>query len=241
MLKEERYDKILEILEKENYCTAQRLSSMLYVSLPTMRRDLAEMHRRNLIIRSHGGAGKLNFDRTVSPINYRKTVKLNEKKRICKYASKLIRDNSFIFADASTTVYHIVDYIPASKGVTLITNSIPLTVYAAKKGLKVYTTGGEFQESSVCYAGSYAVEFVNNFTFDAAFFSSRGVDENNNICDTSELETSLRKAVLSRSRTKVFMCDTSKMGVNAPYVLASLYDMDYVVTEETEETEKESL
>ena len=80
MLKEERYDKILEILEKENYCTAQRLSSMLYVSLPTMRRDLAEMHRRNLIIRSHGGAGKLNFDRTVSPINYRKTVKLNEKK-----------------------------------------------------------------------------------------------------------------------------------------------------------------
>ena len=105
----------------------------------------------------------------------------------------------------------------------------------------MYTTGGEFQESSVCYAGSYAVEFVNNFTFDAAFFSSRGVDENNNICDTSELETSLRKAVLSRSRTKVFMCDTSKMGVNAPYVLASLYDMDYVVTEETEETEKESL
>ena len=193
MLKEERYDKILEILEKENYCTAQTLCRMLYVSLPTIRRDLSELQRRNLIIRSHGGAGKRDFDRTVSPINYRKSVNLAEKKLICKEAAKLVKDNSFIFADASTTVYHLVDYIPLSKGITLITNSIPLTVYAAKKGIKVYTTGGELQESSMCYAGSFAVEFLNNFTFDAAFFSSRRVDENGNICDTSLAETSLRK------------------------------------------------
>ena len=42
MLKEERYDKILAILEEEQYISATRLSQMLYVSLPTIRRDLAD-------------------------------------------------------------------------------------------------------------------------------------------------------------------------------------------------------
>jgi predicted HTH transcriptional regulator len=46
MLKEERYDKILAILEEEQYISAAKLSKMLYVSLPTIRRDLAELGRR---------------------------------------------------------------------------------------------------------------------------------------------------------------------------------------------------
>ena len=45
MLKEERYDKILDILETEQYVSALQLSQMLYVSLPTIRRDLAELQR----------------------------------------------------------------------------------------------------------------------------------------------------------------------------------------------------
>jgi DeoR/GlpR family transcriptional regulator of sugar metabolism len=74
MLKEERYDKILAILEEEQYISAAKLSKMLYVSLPTIRRDLAELGRRNQIIRSHGGAKKIHAEHTVAPLNFRKTV-----------------------------------------------------------------------------------------------------------------------------------------------------------------------
>ena len=56
MLKEERYDKIIEILEEEKYISVQELSKRLYVSLPTIRRDLTELQKRKLIIRSHAGA-----------------------------------------------------------------------------------------------------------------------------------------------------------------------------------------
>jgi len=72
MLKEERYDKILEILEEENYISAQTLSEKLFVSLPTIRRDLAHLHRRNLIIRSHGGAKKINSEHILMPLSFRK-------------------------------------------------------------------------------------------------------------------------------------------------------------------------
>ena len=39
MIKEERYDKILALLEEEQYISAQRLSQKLFVSLPTIRRE----------------------------------------------------------------------------------------------------------------------------------------------------------------------------------------------------------
>ena len=45
VLKEERYDKILAILEEEQYISAQKLSASLYVSLPTIRRDNGDYKR----------------------------------------------------------------------------------------------------------------------------------------------------------------------------------------------------
>ncbi|MBQ5649113.1 MAG: DeoR/GlpR transcriptional regulator, partial [Clostridia bacterium] len=74
MLIEERYDKILQFLDEEEYVTASELAKKLFVSLPTVRRDLAELARRNQIVRSHGGAKKIHAEHIVSPINFRKTV-----------------------------------------------------------------------------------------------------------------------------------------------------------------------
>ena len=45
MLKEERYDKILQILEEETYVSAEVLSQRLFVSMPTIRRDLAHLQQ----------------------------------------------------------------------------------------------------------------------------------------------------------------------------------------------------
>lgn len=84
MLKEERYDKILEILNENTYVDAHTLSEKLYVSMPTIRRDLSYLSGKNLIIRSHGGAKKVSTDRIVMPLNYRKTLNSAEKNKLQK-------------------------------------------------------------------------------------------------------------------------------------------------------------
>ena len=106
MLIDERYDEILRILDEEQYITAQELAKRLYVSLPTIRRDLAELDQRNLIVRSHGGAKKVHHEHTVAPLNYRKTVNAQEKRALCRAAAELIQDNEIIFIDSSTTTLH---------------------------------------------------------------------------------------------------------------------------------------
>lgn len=231
MIKEERYHKILEIIEKEKYISAEELSSRLFVSLPTIRRDLAELQRRNQLLRSRGGAKQINTEHIVMPLDFRKTLNPSEKRKLCQKAAELVHDNDIIFIDASTTLAQIADYLSDKKSLTVVTNSIPLSILLTQKGITTYSTGGEFQESSLCYAGSYAEEFVRNFNIDLMLFSSYGISESGMILDASLTESMLRKAVMRQARKSVFLCDHTKFGRTAPYNLMPLSKVDCIITD----------
>ena len=119
MLKEERYDQILALLEQEQYISAQKLSQQLFVSLPTIRRDLAELQRRNQIVRSHGGAKKVQGEHTVAPLNFRRTVNAAPKRALCRAAAELVAEGDIIFIDSSTTTLQMADFLGEKKGITV--------------------------------------------------------------------------------------------------------------------------
>lgn len=231
MLKEERYDKILQIISEEKYTLAESLSKRLFVSLPTIRRDLSELQKRGLILRSHGGAKKIDTDHTVLPLDFRKTVNFSEKRRLCEKASSLINDNDIIFIDASSTTMQIIDFISDKKSITVVTNSLLLSIELHKKHVKTFCTGGETLNHSLGFAGTYAEDFIDNFNFDITFFSCYGINDNGMIVDASLPETSLRKAVLKRSNKKVFLCDHTKFNVKAPFNVTAIDKVDYIITE----------
>ncbi len=231
MLKEERQEKILQILEEENYITASKLAKTLYVSLPTIRRDLAELAQKELILRNHGGAKKLDSEKVVMPFEFRKTINYKEKRKLCEKACSLIKDDYIIFIDASTTALQMSEFLRPNSQITVVTNSMLVSTLLTKKGIKNYLTGGELQQNSMCYAGVFAENFIRQFNFNLAFFSCHGVSANNNIVDTSLLETSLRKTMLLQADKSVFLCDSSKFDLNAPYNLAKLSEIDVIITD----------
>ena len=237
MLIEERYNKILEIVDKEKYISAEELSRRLFVSLPTIRRDLAELHRRGLLLRSRGGARQINTEHTVMPLDFRKTQNPIAKRKLCQAAAELIRDNDIVFLDSSTTLFQIVNYLTDKKSITVVTNSIPLSILLNEKGIRTFCAGGELQESSLCFAGSYTEEFLQNFNIDIMFFSSYGVSDAGMIQDVSLIESMVRKTALKCSKKTVFLCDRTKLGRTAPYNLLSINKVDCVITDAEENTE----
>lgn len=230
MLKEERYDKILEILEVEQYISAEKLSKMLYVSLPTVRRDLAELKRRNRIVRSHGGAKKIQAEHIVAPLNFRKTVCSAEKRDLCRKAVELVNDNDIIFIDSSTTTLQMADFLGDKKGITVITNGITLAALLVKKGIKTYSTGGEIFENSLAHFGSFAEEFIQRFNIDILFFSCHGVNEKGMLTDPSLPETQIRRVAISQSKKTVFLCDETKFSLSTPYNLVPIQTVDCIIT-----------
>ena len=230
MLKEERYDKILEILEKENYVSAHKLSKLLYVSLPTVRRDLTELALRRQIIRSHGGAKKIQNEHIVAPLDFRKTINSAEKRKLCRKAAEFVQDNDIVFVDASTTTLQIAEFLSERKNLTVITNGIPLAATLVKKGLKTYCTGGEIFENSLANFGSFAEDFIQKFNIDVLIFSCHGVNEKGILTDPSLPETQIRKTAIAQSKKTVFLCDETKLRLSAPFNLVPIQKMDHIIT-----------
>ncbi len=230
MLIDERYDEILRILDEEQYISAQELAKRLYVSLPTIRRDLAELDQRNLIVRSHGGAKKVHHEHTVAPLNYRKTVNAQEKRALCRAAAELIQDNEIIFIDSSTTTLQMGEFIDPKKQVTVITNGITLATRLVQRGIKTYLTGGEIFPNSLAHFGSFAEDFIQRFNIDTFFFSCHGVNEKGMLTDPSLPETQIRKVAIHQSRKTVFLCDETKFSLSTPYNLVPIQTIDCVIT-----------
>lgn len=233
MIKEERYDKILAILEEEQYISAAKLSKILYVSLPTIRRDLTELVRRHQIIRSHGGAKKIHSEHIVTPLNFRKTVHSAEKRALCRRAASLVNDNDIIFIDSSTTTLQMADFLSEKKGITVITNGIPIATLLVKKGIKTYCTGGEIFENSMAHFGSFAEDFIQRFNIDTLFFSCHGVSEKGMLTDPSLPETQIRKVAINQSKKTVFLCDETKLSLSTPYNLVPIQTLDHIITNST--------
>ena len=231
MLKEERYDQILALLEQEQYISAQKLSQQLFVSLPTIRRDLAELQRRNQIVRSHGGAKKVQGEHTVAPLNFRRTVNAAPKRALCRAAAELVAEGDIIFIDSSTTTLQMADFLGEKKGITVITNGIPLATTLVKKGIKTYCTGGEIFENSLAHFGSFAEDFIRRFNIDTLFFSCHGVNEKGMLTDPSLPENQIRKVAIGQSKKTVFLCDETKFSLSTPYNLVSIDTLDCVITD----------
>ena len=231
MLKEERYDKILALLEEEQYISVQRLSLQLFVSLPTIRRDLTELQRRGQIIRSHGGAKKIQGEHTVAPLNFRRTINAPSKRVLCRAAAELVEDNEIIFIDSSTTTLQMADFLGEKKGITVITNGITLATQLAQKGIKTYCTGGEIFQNSLAHFGSFAEDFIRRFNIDTLFFSCHGVNNQGMLNDPSLPETQIRKVAIEQSLKTVFLCDETKFSLSTPYNLVPINTMDYVITD----------
>ena len=76
MIPDERRKEILELLDEKGYVSVKDLSQRLYVSLPTIRRDLTLLEREGYVLRTHGGASLSISDSFVEPFALRKKTNL---------------------------------------------------------------------------------------------------------------------------------------------------------------------
>ena len=98
MLAEERYSKILSIIETEGSATMQELMTALDASESTVRRDLNTMDENGLLTKVHGGAvaKRPSISTHDENVMSRKALNAGEKGDIAKYAASLIKPEDFV-------------------------------------------------------------------------------------------------------------------------------------------------
>lgn len=223
--------KVLEILETQQYATVDELATALFVSPSTVRRALETLQRRGLVTRTHGGV-KINNTNTFSPsFTFRIHQNSFEKKKIALSAIKLIKNGDIVFLDGSTSAFYIAEYLKEFNNIRVITNGIDTLSLLAKNNILAYSTGGQVSMvNPSVLVGGYAEDTICNFHADIAFLSAQAMDSDGEIYDCFEDEIFIRRAMIKNAKTKVFLCDNTKIGKTSPYHLCSIKDFDYIAS-----------
>ena len=226
----EREDDYIKLLAERAH-TVKELSDKLFISEPTVRRDVIMLKKKDLVS-SQAGTVKLKsrYSDQRIPLFVREFEHSDEKAEIAVKAAKHISDGYTIMIDASTTSYHLLPHLATFKNIILITNGSKLALEAAAMGIKTICTGGEVTVEAYACVGGDAETILSRYNADVAFFACRGVDDDGTITDTSVLENSIRRIMIKNSKKSYLLCGKSKFGKRYLNTLCNVADLDGVIT-----------
>lgn len=232
-----RKDEILEILRRYHYVTVNFLAEALFVSPSSIRRDLAVMEAQGLVKRSHGGVSEAESNsNSLTPYSMRMHENSTKKRIICKKAVELVSDGDVIFIDGSTTCLFLPELLEAKKDITVLTNSLRLATLFKDENVKIYMTGGAVRLSDEYVAsGPIAETTCRQIHTDIMFFSARAIDENGDITDINEPETSVRQEALKNTSKAVFLCDDTKLNQKSVFSVCNAKELYCIVMNERPE------
>jgi DeoR/GlpR family transcriptional regulator of sugar metabolism len=226
-----REDEYIKILSERDH-TVRELSRKLFISEPTVRRDVIMLKKKDLVS-SQAGTVKLKsrYSDQRIPLFVREFEHSEEKEEIAVKAAKYINDGYTVMIDASTTSYHLLPHLVKFKNLILITNGAKTAIEAASIGIKTICTGGELAHESFCYVGADAETVLRRYNADVAFFSCRGLSNDGRVTDNSILENNIRRIMMENSARSFLLCDKSKHGKVYINTLCHTKDLDGVISE----------
>lgn len=234
----ERQKHILEKILVQKKVTVKNLASELYASEPSIRRDLADLERQNLIKRVHGGAilEETGISAMKIPFVIREMEQADAKITIARKAVEYIRDNDVIFLDASSSAYNIIPYLPLKNNITVITSGVKALAKLSEYNIKTISTGGELMPSCLSLIGDEAYHTLEHFHADVAFFSCRGLSYDGYLTDISSAENYVRQKMIDHAKQSFLLCASEKIGKTYYHNLCTMKDISGVISEVELET-----
>ena len=231
-MKESRHQIILKELEQNGVVSVKRLKQMLDVTDMTIRRDLIDLEKQDLLIRVHGGAHKKvpeNFQEASH--TEKTTINVEEKKTIARKCADLIADGDTVFIGSGTTTSFISDYL-ADKTVSVVTNSLPIfETLKDNPKLDLILIGGRYRMKTQTFVGQFANKLLKEIKVAKAFIGVNGVD-GHNVTTANEEEGNGNEIILNNAVEKYIVADNSKFDQYSFYTFYHLDDVNAIVTDD---------
>ena len=232
MLTEERKSQILKLVEQNGGVSVQELMVLLNASESTIRRDLNDLDKRELLIKVHGGAVSVSKNITAdSSVSSRTDLNREKKKRIGRYAASLIEDGDLIYLDAGTTTGFIIDYL-SCKNTVFVTNAIMHARKLCSLGYQVYMPGGMLKEQTEALTGTQTCEYLARFHFTKGFFGTNGITVKEGFTTPDIREGTVKETAVKHTGQCFVVCDSSKFDRVSSVTFAD-FSRASIITDET--------
>ena len=210
MLAEQRYQKIINLMQTDGSVKVADLKKKMGVSPETVRRDLENMEAQGLIRRTRGGAfladkEEMPGERTIQYQNFsaRERENLESKVEIAEFAVRFIKEGQSIALDSGTTAYELAD----AKGITLI------------------ATGGVYRPEEMAFVSDIAGMIFSKLSINTFFLTTCGISVDRGITYQRMDEIIVQEKMMEASDQTIVIADSTKLGVNS---LVKMCDIDRV-------------
>lgn len=245
MIASQRFDAIVEMVDKKGVMNTKDLAQLLGVTETTIRRDCEELEKSGKLIRVHGGAKSINQKTILSNRDEKKmkdrTENYEEKCRVCEKAASFVKEGDCIFLDGGTSIAPMVKYLQGKK-VKIVTHSHLIAEEFHDSDSEVFVIGGKYIPEYNMVIGPIALANLARFNFDCAFFGCVGYDLERQMVYTTEMDTMLIKEKAMELSTKNYLLmDASKLNIKGFYSFVGQDAFDAVICNANEELKDEEL
>lgn len=232
MLSSERRQEILILLKQRSSLTIHELSNYFNVSPMTIRRDLDFLAQEDRVLRIRGGVMAKELPRTDRD-EFRAITHIQQKKLIARYAYEFIQERQTYFIDTGTTTLELAKLLVGFHNITVITNSINvLYTLASSEGINLIGLGGSVYSGARSFIGQFAESALRRFYCDVGFLGIRSLSVEQGLAERNFFEADLKHLIIKQSRRTILLADSSKFDRTSPIQVASIADINAIVTDE---------
>jgi DeoR/GlpR family transcriptional regulator of sugar metabolism len=231
LLPEERLSQIAALVAERHAVSVAELRERFDVSSATIRTDLDELERRGLLLRTHGGAVRVDRNGREFSLQVRERSQVEEKRRIGAAAAAMIADGDAIALDSSTTALQIARRIRDRRELTVVTSSLMVALELIDSpGITTVMPGGVLDRDTVSLVGALGTETLARCNAGKGFFGVRGLTVDG-LTDVNAYEAELKRSLISASREVNIVADSSKWGRTALVSLVPWSAVHRVITD----------
>lgn len=220
---------IVQLALEKKHIEVRELADQFGVTTETIRKDLLELDRQNILKKGHGEA---TLSSTYQENVFSMKVHANEelKARIAAHAVTMIPDNGVAMIDSGSTTVQVAKLLNAHTGLVVITNSLSVAQVLANTSNQLLVVGGELRTKSQSFVGSWASKILATVVADISFIGCDGFNDSGP-CIRSYREVEIKQLMLSQAKKTVLLCDSTKIRASGLYTFAPYDAFDCLVTD----------
>lgn len=235
-----RLSSILDLLATQGRLTVGDAATQLGVSEATIRRDFAELARRRLVSRNHGGVVATGVAYEL-PYRYRSSQHDSDLERIAAAAAHLVAPGAVVAINGGTTTTTVARHLTArddlaETGLTLVTSALNIAVEAVlRPHVRCVSLGGIPRPESYEVTGPPAIAGLNQLWPDVAILGVNGLSSREGATCEHEDEAAVSRLMVERSTEVVVVAAEAKLGQRAFTVICDADRVSTLVTTAAED------
>ncbi len=232
---QERRKQILDYITKKQKANIKELSERFNSTEITIRRDLIELEKAKMLIRTHGGAIRNEQKKSVwqtSSIYNRLERNKEQKSRIAQFAATLIGDNESLFIDGGSTTQILAPLIKDRRNMLFVTNSPDIAdILLENDENRIIQIGGELTRNTHLTIGPDAEDNIRKYYVDKCITGVSGLDPDAGCYTAIPSEASMKRTLVAHSRECILLVDSSKFNRKAFCLAFELSDVNTIITD----------